>query len=186
MQVSLDGFIEGPDGDMSWRASDDSEEWKDLFEMLETVDLFLLGAKMYPGYRDYWQKCLANPQSCSQNELAYAKLAHKSAHIVFSNTMATAAWANTTICRGDAAVEIAYIKQLPGKDIHLVGGAKLAATVIEAGLVDEYRLNIIPAIIGNGKSFFRQQHARFDLELISTKSLPSGAVIARYKERHKK
>jgi dihydrofolate reductase len=185
MQVSLDGFIEGVDGDMSWRASDDSEEWADLFDMLKTVDLFLLGATMYPDYRNYWQQCLANANRCSQNEFNYAALAEKSAHIVFSTTLKDAGWANTRIIDTDVTTAIAAIKTQPGKDIHLVGGAKLAATAIEAGLVDEYRLNIIPVILGKGKSFFREQHSRFDLELISTKVLQSGVVIARYKNRSK-
>jgi dihydrofolate reductase len=180
MQVSLDGFIEGPNGDMSWRASDDNEEWEDLFEMLETVDLFLLGAKMYPDYANYWQQCLAYPNGCSQNEFKYAQLAEKSEHIVFSSTIKNADWANTKMNSGNVAQEIAKIKKLPGKDIHLVGGAKLARTVIKAGLVDEYRLNIVPAIVGSGKSFFREQSGRHDLELISTKVLQSGVVIVRY------
>ena len=68
-----------------------------------------------------------------------------------------------------------------GKDIQVVGGAKLAATVVEAGLVDEYRLNIMPVIIGSGKSFFRTQQTSHSLELINTKRLSSGIIIARYK-----
>ncbi|MEO6549694.1 MAG: dihydrofolate reductase family protein [Ferruginibacter sp.] len=180
MQVSLDGFIEGPSGDISWIEKDDNEQWKDLFEMLQTVDLFLLGRKMFPDYRDFWQKALINPQA-SPYEVAYAKLAEKTKHIVFSHTITDPQWANTQIINGDVAAEITKIKMQPGKDIQVVGGAQLAATVIEAGLADEYRLNIAPVILGAGKSFFRLQKAGYSLDLISAKQLASGVIIARYK-----
>ena len=184
MQVSLDGFVEGPNGDMSWRASDDPEEWADFFEMVAPVDLFLLGGNMYPDYRNYWLQCLDNPTGCTSDELAFAMLANKSEHIVFSSTLQEAGWANTTIFSGDVAKEIERLKTLPGGDIHLVGGAHLAATVVEAELVDEYWLNIAPVIVGSGKSFFRQQSDCHGLELISTKVLRSGVVIVRYKPKN--
>ena len=181
MQVSVDGYIEAPDGDMTWMQTDNKEQWDDLFEMLGTVDLFLLGRKMFPDYRNYWRKCLTNPQGASPSELAYAQLAEKTKHVVFSNTMSDPEWENTEIINGDVAAEITKIKMQAGKDIQVVGGAKLAATVVEAGLVDEYRLNIMPVILGSGKSFFRIQQTSHSLELINTKRLSSGIIIVRYK-----
>jgi dihydrofolate reductase len=180
MQVSLDGFIEGPNGDSSWLIKDDDEQWQDLFEMVESVDLFLLGRAMFPGYRDYWKQALTKP-GFSSNEVAYARLAEKTNHIVFSNTVKDPEWSNTKIVKGRVAEEVAKLKNQPGKDIQVVGGAKLAATVIEAGLVDEYRLRINPVIVGSGKSFFKDQNTKRFLELISTKKLKSGIVIVRYK-----
>lgn len=182
MQVSLDGFIEGPNGDTSWMIKEDDEQWQDLFEMLESVDLFLLGRAMFPDYRKYWKEALTKP-GFSANEIKYARLAEKSNHLVFSNTMKDPEWKNTKVVSGDVCEEIAKIKKQPGKDIQVVGGAKLAAKVIEAGLVDEYRLNIIPAIVGSGKSFFKDQNTKRSIELISTKKLKSGVVIARYKAK---
>lgn len=179
MQVSLDGFIEGSDGDMSWMAKNDEEQWTDLFEMLQSVDLFLLGRIMWPAYRDYWKKALTS-STASCNEIAYAKLSEKTRHIVFSQTLDDSQWENTTIIKEPVLEEVAKIKNSPGKDIQVVGGAKLAATIIEAGLVDEYRLIINPVIIGEGKSFFRNQHSKQSLQLISTKILSSGVIIARY------
>jgi dihydrofolate reductase len=180
MQVSLDGFIEGPNGDMSWLIKDEEEQWQDLFEMLESVDQFLLGRVMFPEYRDYWKQALTK-QGYSANEIAYAQLADKTNHVVFSNTMKDPEWANTKINNGRVAEEVARLKNQTGKDIQVVGGAKLAATVIEAGLVDEYRLTINPVIVGSGKSFFKDQKTKRFLELITTKKLRSGVVIVRYK-----
>lgn len=181
MQISLDGFISGPDGDMSWIKTDDEEDWHDMFEMLESVDLLLLGSKMYPEYRDYWKKTLVNPDA-SEDDLAYARFAEKTKHIVFSNTITDPGWENTEIIMGNAEDAVKKIKKQSGKDIYLVGGAKLPASLIAAGLVDEYRLVINPAIIGSGKSFFRDQHTKHLLKPVETKILTSGIIIARYCE----
>ena len=180
MQVSLDGFIEGPNGDMSWMQTDDGEQWDEVFEMLQSVDLMILGRVMFPDYRDYWKQALTNPKA-SANEVAYARLAEKTKHIVFSSTMKDPQWNNTQIINGKVVDEIAKIKKQPGKDIYVVGGAKLAATVMEGGLVDEYRLTINPVIVGNGKSFFREQHSKHLLEPIHTKVQKSGVILAAYK-----
>ena len=118
--------------------------------------------------------------AASPNEVAYAKLAGKTKHFVFSQTMQDPGWENATVIKGPVAEEVKKIKQSKGKDIQIVGGAKLAATIMEAGLVDEYRLTINPVIVGEGKSFFRDQHSKQFLQLISTKKLPSGVIIARH------
>ena len=97
---------------MSWLFKDDNEQWQDLFEMLQTVDLFLLGAGMFPDYRAFWKQALTNPQS-TPNQLAYAKLADKTKHIVFSNTMKDPGWANTQIVSGSLSDEMAKIKAMP-------------------------------------------------------------------------
>jgi dihydrofolate reductase len=182
MQVSLDGFIEGAQGDMSWLNTDDPDQWDDLFDMLENVDLLLLGRVMFPEYRDYWKNALTDPKA-SANEVRYAQYAAKTPHIVFSSRMQNPDWSNSTVVRGHVVGEIKKLKLLPGKDIQVVGGAGLAATVIEGGLVDEYRLIVNPTILGGGKSFFQQQHGRRNLELISVKTLDSGRLILRFKER---
>jgi dihydrofolate reductase len=76
MQLSLDGFTEGENGDMSWLQKEDPEQWSDLFEMLETVDLFFLGRVMFPDYRNYWKSALTN-NNVSANHRRYAQLAAK-------------------------------------------------------------------------------------------------------------
>jgi dihydrofolate reductase len=183
MQVSLDGFVEGPGGDMSWLAKDDPEQWADVFGMLQSVDLLLLGSVMWPEYREFWKRALTD-SSASSNEVAYAKLAEKTKHRVFSNTINDAGWENATIVKGPIAEEVASLKKENGKDIQVVGGAKFATTIIGAGLVDEYRFTINPVILGGGKSIFREQHLKQFLKLVSTKSLSSGVIIARYQVKN--
>jgi dihydrofolate reductase len=92
-------------------------------------------------------------------------------------------WSNTTVVRGHVNTEIKKLKSQAGKDILIVGGARLASSVIEGGLVDEYRLTVNPCILGGGKSLFQQQHSRHNLELISTKTLDSGRLIIHFREK---
>jgi dihydrofolate reductase len=179
MQVTLDGFTEGQNGDMSWVQKEDPEQWSDLFEMLETVDLFLLGRIMFPDYRNYWRSIQSN-NNASANHRRYAQLAAKTAHVVFSQTLKEPGWENTRILQGNVVEEVKKLKNQPGKDIQVVGGAKLAATVMNAGLVDEYRLVQNPVVVCKGKSFFRQLTRGSKLQLQYVKSLRSGVVILRY------
>jgi dihydrofolate reductase len=180
MQVSLDGFIEGENGDMSWIQHDDEELWKDLFVMLESVDPFLLGRVMFPEYRDYWKSALTN-EKASSNEKAYASLAEKTPHIVFSQTLQDPGWENTRIIHGQIAEEVKKLKQQPGKSIQIVGGAKFASTLINAGLIDEYRITVNPVIVSKGKSFFNQLTIHSKLQLLHAKTLKSGIAILQYK-----
>lgn len=182
MQVSLDGFVEGQNGDMGWMQPDDNEQWDDMFAMLlKNVDLLLLGRGMWADYRDYWKKALVD-SNFSPNEVKFAKLAERTPHIVFSKTLKDAGWENTTINSGDVADEVKKIKEQSGKDIYIVGGAKFAATLIDSGLVDEYQLVINPVILTKGKSFFQQLTNRRQIELIDTKQLSTGVAILRYKQ----
>jgi dihydrofolate reductase len=119
-------------GDTNWLAKDDPEQWADVFGMLQSVDLLLLGRVMWPGYGDFWKRALTDP-SASPNQVAYAKLAEKTKHLVFSNTLKDAGWENATIVNGSVAEKVARLKKEKGKDIQVVGGAKFAATIIGAG-----------------------------------------------------
>jgi dihydrofolate reductase len=183
MQTSLDGYVEGKNGDMSWMQPDDDETWADLFQLLkDNVDLFLLGRGMWDEYRNYWKKALAEPDKFSDHEIAYAKLAEKTPHIVFSKTLKESGWENTTINSGDLETEIKKIKVSEGKNIQIVGGAAFAASLLDTGLVDEIRVLVSPAIIAGGKSFFQQLKNRHWLELTEVKQLSSQIVVLVYKQ----
>jgi dihydrofolate reductase len=179
MQVSLDGFIEGPEGAMDWFAADDAAQWRDMFERLDAADALLLGRGMYPGYAAYWHSALSSPEA-SKNERRYARLAQKIPHFVFSETLERADWGDTKIVRGDLLDTIRTMKRRRGKDIVAWGGAKLAASLIESGLVDEYQLIVNPVVLGGGKPLFKGLSRR-SLEHVGTKTYPSGAVLLRFK-----
>ena len=179
MQMSLDGFIEGPEGAMDWLTGGE-EDWKEMFKDLESVDTYLLGRKMYPGYSDYWRSLLANP-SGPKGEVAFAKLADKTQHIVFSKTLTTVDWENTRIAT-DPAAEIDRLKKQSGKNMLIWGGAEMASSFINLGLVDRYRIELNPTILGGGKPLFNHISQRKKLKLLESRPLKSGATILWYED----
>jgi dihydrofolate reductase len=192
LQVSVDGFIEGPNGEMGWAMEEDEDTWKDVFEMLTHVDTFILGRKMYPGYEQYWLAVLTNPSGIlpfsgrtpSKNEIAYAHLADKTPHIVLSKTLDQVAWKTTRIVRD--VEEIRRLKLQPGKDVYAVGGATLVSSLMNHGLIDEVQLLVNPIILGGGKALFKDVNDRQMLKLVRAKPLKSGKVSLIYTTQSEK
>jgi dihydrofolate reductase len=189
LQVSVDGFIEGPNGELDWAMAEDEETWRDLDETLESVDTFILGRGMYPAYEQYWLAILANPAGilpfsgrvATKNEIAYARRTDKIPHIVLSKTLDKVEWKTTRIVRD--VEEIRKLKQQPGKDIHVVGGATLVSSLMNAGLIDELQLMVNPLILGGGKALFKDVKERYALKLVKAKPLKSGKVSLTYSAR---
>ena len=186
LQVSVDGFIEGPNGEMDWVMEEDEEAWKYMFEMLSHVDTFILGRKMYPGYEQYWLSVLTHPgeiqpfsdRVASKNEIAFANLADSRRHIVLSSTLDKVTWKTTKIVRD--VEEIRKLKQQPGKDMYVVGGATLVSSLMNLGLIDELQLLVSPLILGGGMALFKDVRERHSLKLMQTKALKSGKVSLTY------
>jgi len=186
LQVSVDGFIEGPKGELDWAIMEDEETWRDVFAMLESVDTCILGRVMYPDYEQYWLAVLANPtgslplsrKSATKNEIAYARWADKTPHIVVSKTLAEVEWKTARIVRD--VEEIRKLKQQPGKDMYVVGGATLVSSLMNAGLIDEVKVMVNPVILGGGKALFKDVNERKSLELVRTRPLKSGKVSLTY------
>jgi len=111
-------------------------------------------------------------------EIEWAGFAARTPHYVLSSTLTSALWPNTTFVRG--LKEIAALKQQPGKDIYLVGGARTTASLIDAWLVDELRLIVYPLIAGQGKALFAITESRRGLELRKVQQLPDGRVSLIY------
>ena len=100
--------------------------------------------------------------------------------MVFSNTLAAAGWANSTIIRGQAEAEVAHLKKQPGVDMVVLGSAELTSSLLRAGLIDEYRLIVNPVILGAGKPMFQDFHARLRLTLAGVRQFRSGVVMLSY------
>ena len=185
MQMSFDGIVAAdddvPEGrdDVSVETVDYTELWEHMFNDLQSVDTVMVGRNMYPGYSDYWRSQLNNAKG-DPNEVKYAKWANQVPHIVISKTLQSVDWENTRIAR-DPDAEIASLKQQPGKDIIVWGGANFAGYLISKRLVDEFRITLTPNIAGKGKDLFANVHDRHKLTLIDTRPLKSGLVILRYK-----
>jgi dihydrofolate reductase len=181
LRVSVDGFIEGRNGELDW-----VESWDDSFDLLPQIDICLLGRGMYAGYEQYWRAILANPsgvlaftgKAASKDEIEYAHFADRTRHVVVSTTLQEAAWHNTRIVRDVEA--IAKLKQLSGKDIYAVGGAALVASLMNHGLIDELRLSVAPIVLGAGKALFANVERRHALQLLGARPMKSGAVRLTY------
>jgi dihydrofolate reductase len=180
LQTSVDGFIEGPNGELDWAMAEDEETWREMNETLDSVDTLILGRGMYPAYEQYWLSLLANPTG-TKNENAYAKRADKIPHIVLSKTLEKVAWKIARIVRD--VEEIRKMKQQPGKDMVALGGSTLVSSLMNLGLIDELRLMVNPIILGGGKTLFKDVNERYSLKLIRAKPLKSGKVSLTYSTR---
>lgn len=178
MHISLDGFIAGPNGEMDWIASDD-EGWDDVMELQSTSDAAMFGRVNFEGFESYWRSGAAN-QASSNAEVEHAKWLNQSTKIVFSRTLEKVEWPNTLIVKDHIAEKITKLKQQPGKNLILFGGADIAATLMKQGLIDEYRININPTVLGQGKPLFANVNRQMPLKLLQSKTLKSGVVVLRY------
>jgi dihydrofolate reductase len=181
LRMSVDGFIEGPKGELDW-----VETWEDPYDLLPQIDTCILGAGMYPGYEQYWLAILANPDGilpftgkvASKGEIAYAHFADKTPHIVLSKSLDKVAWKTTQIVRD--VEDIRNLKQQAGKDMHAVGGATLVSSLMNLDLIDELRLIVHPIVLGGGKALFKDVKERHALKLVQVKPLKSGQVSLTY------
>ena len=181
MKISIDGKMEGTEGTADW-----VEAWSDDYGLMSQVDACLLGAGMYPGYEQYWTAIQNEPDKPvwingnqpTPAEVEYAGFAARIPHYVLSSTLTSALWPNTSFVRG--LEDIASLKEQPGKDIYLVGGARTTAGLIDAGLVDELRLIVYPLVAGEGKALFATTERRRGLELRKVQPLQGGRVSLIY------
>lgn len=177
MHVSLDGFIEGDNGDLGWTTPD--EELHQYFNDLERgIDLSLYGRGLYENMAGYWPSANQDPNT-PPVEAEYAKIWCAQPRVVFSTTLKEAEWAQK-IVRDNVAEEVRRLKE-QGDGLLSVGGAGLAASLSQMGLIDEYWLYIHPVIIGSGKRFFGPLEEKIDLELVETKKIGSRVLMLRYR-----
>jgi len=161
LAVTLDGFIEGPNGEYDWCFTDQDYGLNDFFKRIDSI---FVGRKSY-------EMSLGLEDGIS----GFPKFKE----YVFSKTLNTAK-EGATIVKGDILSEVTKIKNEPGKDIWLFGGAELTSSLINLGLVDEIGLAFHPLILGSGKPLFSSIKQRVQLKLIDTKTYSTGLVYLTY------
>lgn len=178
MHVSLDGMVAGPNGEMDWITYND-EVAADAHSLHATTDAAIYGRITYEMMAGYYPGVLSNPDS-DPDDRRHAAWLETAAKVVATRSLLNVTWAGTVVIGADIATEVAALKAQPGKDMWLLGSPTLAQTFMQLDLIDEYRLNISPVVLGRGKPLFGDQETPRRLSLVQSKSFKDGVVGVRY------
>lgn len=166
LAVTLDGFIEGKNGEVDWCIMDPEMRFTDFLHQIDTI---FYGRKSYDAWGQY-----RPPADAPEDEQEMWELIHNKEKYVFSRTQkgdGKAIYINENITEA-----VRELKKKPGKDIWLYGGSNLITTFICSGLVDAFRLSVHPIVLGEGKPLFMDLKERVPLKLVDTNVYLSGVV----------
>lgn len=176
MQMSLDGFVGGPNGELDWMTWDWSDDLKEYTAQLtNSFDTILLGRKMTDGFISHWEEVCKDPQSPNYDA---AKIFIDTPKITFSRTLTESKWDNTTV--ESSTDKIKELVELDGKDIIVYGGADFVSSLVKERLIDEYYLFVNPTVIGKGLRIFDEVGDRMDLKLDDSRKFDCGIVLMKY------
>ncbi|MFF2623468.1 dihydrofolate reductase family protein [Oerskovia jenensis] len=179
MSASLDGYVAAPGDDLGWSVpSDELFQW--WSDRVDATGLALYGRRLWEAMSSHWPTADQQPGVTA----AHAEFAHRwrdMPKVVFSSTLSEVDW-NARLVTGDAVTEVARLKAGDGGPMD-VGGAALAASVMRAGLIDEYVIVTHPVLVGGGTPFFPSLDNRVDLDLVETRTFPGGVLLTRYETR---
>ena len=188
MNLSLDGFVEGPDGKFDWAYPDD-EVHQFHNDTARDMGALLYGRRMYETMAG-WQTADQDP-SATPIMREFARIWREKPKIVFSTTL-KAVGENCRLVRGDLAREVSALRQQAGGPLAVSGplgvsgplavsGPGLAASLARHGLINEYRLVLYPVLAGGGKPYFPGLGQTVHLRLLETRIFRCGAVYLRYR-----
>lgn len=177
MNVSLDGYIVGPDGGFDWTGPDE-EVFRFWIDEIRGVGVHLLGRRLYETML-YWETA-DQDSTLDDSELEWAALWNPLPKVVFSTTL-SAVQGNARLLSGGLAEEIERLRAEPAEGDIAIGGATLAAEAAASDLIDEYRAMVYPVLVGGGVPFFPRHERRVDLGLVETRTFGSGVVYLRHR-----
>ena len=175
MGVSLDGFIAGPKGEIDW-AAPDQELMRFHNEQTRELGVHLCGRRLYEAMLP-WET--AEETRSDPLQLEFAQIWKAIPKVVFSSTLQKVE-GNARLARAGVADEVAKLKEQSGKNLS-VGGAGLASSLVKLNLIDEYRLFVIPVVLGDGTRYFPALDERISLELVETQTFGSRVIYLRYR-----
>jgi dihydrofolate reductase len=184
MQMTLDGFVSGPNGEMDWMLMNwDVKLKKFVSDLTEDIDCILLGRKLAQGFIPTWKSRFEDEKKADN----FAKKMAKTSKIVFSRSLSTdsqeiAQWENTRVENGDLKESVLALKEESGQDMITYGGGEFVSALIKHDLIDEYHLFIHPVAIGKGLSIFRKLSENHTLELNRAIPFSSGITTLCYKK----
>ncbi len=180
MQITIDGFVAGTNGEMDWMVFDWDDEMKNYVnEITESVDCIILGRKLAQGFIPSWISRITNPETAD----AFAHKMVDTPKIVFSRTLEKAEWENTKLAKGDSMQEITQLREQPGKDIIVYGGGSFVSSLIRERLIDEYNLFVNPVALGKGMTIFNDLEDKLNLTLVKSKAFDCGIALLCYEPK---
>ncbi len=178
IQLSIDGYISGPNGEMDWMKWDWDDELKEYTRTLtNSFDTIILGRKMTNDFISHWSNVAENPKD---SEYEAAKKFIETPKVVFTKTLEESKWENTTLAKGKLKDEIYKLKNQKGKDIIVYGGGEFVSSLIKENLIDEYYLFINPSILGSGMPIFKNVDYKMNLKLENVKAYDCGITVLKY------
>jgi dihydrofolate reductase len=173
---SIDGYIADANGDMSWaKLSAEDAEWNAFVEENTSGSgALLFGRVTYDLMRSFWP----TPQAAQQMPAVAARM-NRSPKVVFSRTLETVAWQNTTLVRGDIAAAVRKMKQ-ESMDMAILGSGSIVAQLAPEGLIDEFQIVMNPIALGAGKTMFEGMTSALRLRLLRSRTFQNGYVLLTY------
>ena len=172
--VTLNGYFEGPERDISWHKHG-AEENEYAVEMLNSGNTLLFGRVTYEFMASYWPTPYA-----IKNDPILAERMNSADKIVFSRTLEKVEWSNTRLVKHNIVKEIKKMKQTPGKDMTLLGSGSISTRFAQQGLIDEYQIMVDPVVLGRGTSIFKDIKHKLNLKLTTTRTFGTGVVLLCY------
>jgi dihydrofolate reductase len=181
VQMTVDGYIAGPNGEMDFTA----RNWDDkliqyVTELTEPIDCIVLGRKLAQGFIPHWAGVAADPGHPEYTAGQKFTDTHK---VVFTKTLDKSVWKNTVLAKGNLVDEVTKLKKQAGQDIIAYGGATFVSALIKHGLIDEFHLFINPTAIGNGMTIFKELGSKQNLTLVKSTSFDCGIVVLHYQPK---
>ena len=174
MVVTLDGYYEGPNGELDW-PNVDAEFNEFSISQLNDIDTLLFGRATYEGMASYWPTPIA-----IEFDPVIAERMNSIPKVVFSKSLTEATWQNSTLISDDIGTAVAKLKEEEGGTLAVFGSPTLTVSLLEEGLVDELRVMVMPILLGAGKSLFTGLRDRVHLKLGPTIVFSSGNVLMTY------
>ncbi|MBD2756675.1 dihydrofolate reductase family protein [Spirosoma validum] len=177
VQITTDGFIAGPNGEMDWLTMNWGEDVMNYVGGLtEPVDTILLGRKLAQGFIPAWQSRAEN----AETEEPGAQKMNDTPKVVFSKTLERIDGKNATVNNGDLVDEVTALKNEAGGDIIAYGGGEFVSSLIKTNLIDDYYLFVNPVALGKGMAIFSSLDSKLNLRLVEARPFDCGIVVMHY------
>ncbi len=175
MLISVDGFFEGVNHDISWHNAGDSEFNTFALEQNQKTGTFLFGKRTYELMKSWWP---TDEAKASDPEVS--KMMNETPKIVVSNSIKESNWENTSFINQDVIGEIRKLKEEDGKDIMIFGSNELTVSLMRENLVDEFRIMVNPLVLGDGTKLFSGLTEKYNLKLVGVRNFENGNILFDY------